>query len=167
MKDWIIRYCNICNDTKDNIRNLSILGMSQREENFYKGFLIWDQPSENICPCCNKGNPIETGLTNEEIGIIAKVSNYDRNFLEAMIKLKKDNIIDYELKMSHFRNQVAQQKQLEKQQQDSGNPHCPTCGSTNLEKISESSKIMDSIIWGIGGKQRYKTYHCNNCGYEW
>lgn len=46
-------------------------------------------------------------------------------------------------------------------------PHCPTCGSSNLSKVSTLSKIMDSAVWGFGGRQRYKTYHCNNCGYEW
>lgn len=46
-------------------------------------------------------------------------------------------------------------------------PKCPTCQSTNLKKISVTSKVMNTAIFGLFGAKRYKTFHCNNCGYEW
>lgn len=46
-------------------------------------------------------------------------------------------------------------------------PKCPTCQSTNLKKITVDSKAMNTILFGLFGTKRYKTFHCNNCGYEW
>ena len=46
-------------------------------------------------------------------------------------------------------------------------PKCPTCTSTNVKKISGTSKVVNTAIFGIFGTKRYKTFHCNNCGYEW
>lgn len=82
----------------------------------------------------------------------------------AMVELKKNDIIEYNLKMSQFRTQVNQQKQ----QQESNVPKCPTCGSTNLKKISGLSKAGSVALWGVFAAGRTsKTWHCNKCGYEW
>lgn len=80
-----------------------------------------------------------------------------------MIKLYDTGVIKYNLKMSQFRNQVNQQKQ----QQESSVPRCPTCGSTNLKKISGLSKAGSVAMWGLLSQKVKKTYHCNMCGYEW
>lgn len=80
-----------------------------------------------------------------------------------MVELKKNDIIEYNLKMSQFRTQVNQQKQ----QQESSKPHCPTCNSTNIKLISTTSKAVNTAMFGLLGTKRHKTYHCNNCKYEW
>ncbi|MBD5496762.1 MAG: hypothetical protein HDR11_03210 [Lachnospiraceae bacterium] len=54
-------------------------------------------------------------------------------------------------------NRIAQQNK----------PKCPTCQSTNLKKISTTSKVVNTAVFGIFGTKRHKTFHCNNCGYEW
>lgn len=46
-------------------------------------------------------------------------------------------------------------------------PKCPTCQSTNLRKISTTSKAINTVAFGLLGTKRNKTFHCNNCGYEW
>lgn len=46
-------------------------------------------------------------------------------------------------------------------------PKCPTCSSTNLQKISVTSKVVNTAMFGVLGTKRHKTFHCNNCGYEW
>ena len=46
-------------------------------------------------------------------------------------------------------------------------PKCPTCNSTNLKKISTTSKVVNTAVFGIFGTKRFKQFHCNNCGYEW
>ena len=104
----------------------------------------------------------DTGIKFEDVNIIRKISS-DNEFLDAMIELKKTDIIEYNLKMSQFRNQVEQQKQ----QKSSNKPHCPTCGSTNIKLISTTSKVANTAMFGIFGTKRHKTYHCNNCKYEW
>jgi hypothetical protein len=46
-------------------------------------------------------------------------------------------------------------------------PKCPTCGSPDLEKIGTASKVLDAAFWGFASGKVKKTFHCNNCGYEW
>lgn len=46
-------------------------------------------------------------------------------------------------------------------------PKCPTCGSPDLEKIGTVSKVLDVAFWGFASGKVKKTFHCNNCGYEW
>lgn len=44
---------------------------------------------------------------------------------------------------------------------------CPTCKSTNVEKISTASKVGSALIWGVFASNRNKTYECNACKYKW
>lgn len=108
------------------------------------------------------GELIDTGIFHDELMIIRKISS-DNAFLDAMVELKKNDIIEYNLKMSQFRNQVNQQKQ----QQESNVPKCPTCQSTNIKKISTTSKVTSVAMFGLLSQKVKKTYHCNKCGYEW
>lgn len=44
---------------------------------------------------------------------------------------------------------------------------CPTCGSTNTEKISALSKGVSVGLFGIFSQKVKHQFHCNSCGYEW
>lgn len=46
-------------------------------------------------------------------------------------------------------------------------PKCPTCGSTNLEKISDLKKGVHAVAFGIFSKTAFSQYKCRNCGYKW
>lgn len=46
-------------------------------------------------------------------------------------------------------------------------PRCPTCGSPDLSEIGTASKVLDVAFWGFASGKVKKTFHCNNCGYEW
>lgn len=46
-------------------------------------------------------------------------------------------------------------------------PKCPTCGSTNIKKITATQKASNAVLFGLFGNKRKKQFHCNNCGYEW
>ena len=46
-------------------------------------------------------------------------------------------------------------------------PKCPTCGSTNVEKISTAQKAFGFALVGLFSSNLGKTMHCKNCGYEW
>jgi predicted RNA-binding Zn-ribbon protein involved in translation (DUF1610 family) len=51
---------------------------------------------------------------------------------------------------------------------ESNIPKCPTCGSTNIEKISTSSKVGKAVLFGILAVGAIsKTFKCNNCGHRW
>lgn len=46
-------------------------------------------------------------------------------------------------------------------------PKCPTCGSTNVEKISTAQKAFGFALVGLFSSNLGKTMHCKNCGYKW
>ena len=46
-------------------------------------------------------------------------------------------------------------------------PKCPTCGSTDLSKVSSISKVGSVLMFGLLSQKIKKTWHCNNCKYEW
>ena len=110
---------------------------------------------------CN-GNFIETSLSYDDLITISRISN-DNDFFQAMIDLKEKDIIEYNLKMSQFRSQVAQQKSSSVR--NDNRPKCPICNSTNLSKISTAKKATKVGLFGIfGAGDIGKTWKCNNCG---
>lgn len=40
---------------------------------------------------------------------------------------------------------------------------CPYCHSNDTKKITNTSKVVNTAIFGIFGTKRYKQWHCNNC----
>ena len=46
-------------------------------------------------------------------------------------------------------------------------PKCPTCGSTNIRKISGVERGASISAFGIFSKKINKTFKCCNCGYTW
>lgn len=54
-----------------------------------------------------------------------------------------------------------------RQQEEDSRPRCPTCRSTNIKKVSATSKVGSVVMWGIFSQKVKKQFHCNNCGYEW
>lgn len=61
--------------------------------------------------------------------------------------------------MSQFKTQLSQQKQ-----EDSSKPQCIYCKSTNIKKISTTSKVGSVALFGIFGMGKTtKQFHCNNC----
>lgn len=116
----------------------------------------------NVCPVCKSSEWEDTDLV-----ILREISN-DKDFLEAMIELKNNNIIEYQLKLSQFKNQLQQQENNEQAaQQNDNTPHCPTCGSTNVEKISVGKKVVGGALFGLFSSNVRKTMCCKNCGYKW
>lgn len=99
------------------------------------------QLSNDVCPLCNNKEHIEN-KGRDTCAICGYVFNAE--------EYKKENP-DW-----NYGSNVS-----------SNFPHCPTCGSTNLKKISTTSKAVNTVAFGIFGTKRHKTFHCNNCGYEW
>ena len=44
---------------------------------------------------------------------------------------------------------------------------CPTCGSTNVEKISAIKKVIGGAMFGLFSSDVRNMMHCNSCGYKW
>lgn len=46
-------------------------------------------------------------------------------------------------------------------------PKCPTCGSTQIKKISATSKVFGAAMFGLFSKTAKSQFCCKNCGYKW
>lgn len=126
-----------------------------------------------IFGCCKKTDIIHTGnncngklkelnITWEELSIIEDISS-DNSFLQAMIDLKEKDIIEYNLKMSQFRSQVAQQEQQKEAKFKAAHQvRCPKCGSTNVA----TGQRGYSMFWGFLGSGS-TVNRCGKCGHKW
>lgn len=117
-----------------------------------------------LCKRCGSHNIIEfpDDMTMGDIITLEDISK-DALFLQTMLELRENDPIEFQLKMSQFKANLAQQRV---------EPHdnisrCPTCNSTNIKKISVSTKVTNIALFGLFGNKRKKIFHCNNCGYEW
>lgn len=46
-------------------------------------------------------------------------------------------------------------------------PKCPTCGSTNVQKISGAKRWLTTGLFGLASGDLGKSMQCKNCGYKW
>lgn len=115
--------------------------------------------SQIKCSHCNSENTemINSSITMGEYFKICNISK-NGNFIKTMIELYDTDPIEYQLKMQQFNNQ---------NQNMSNTPKCPTCGSTNIQRISASAKLSGAMIFGIFSKTARSQFKCNNCGYKW
>ena len=124
----------------------------------YYGGGIYLIPDDNKCFYCENLLTTELNIEADEFDILYKISS-DDSFLQAMIKLKESDPIEYQLKLSQFKSS--------QQVKEDNRPKCPTCGSMNLSKFSTASKAGSVALWGLFSQKVKKTWHCSNCGYEW
>lgn len=134
-----------------------------REKNintlFKSGYYNWLKDDCYICPMNDcQGKLIDICINSDEFNLLTTISK-DISFIEAMISLKESEPIEYQLKMSQFKSQLGQQE-------SSNVPKCPTCGSTNVSKITITKKAMKIGLFGIFGviDDAGKTYKCDSCG---
>ena len=121
------------------------------------GQIIHKESTE--CQYCNSKNVSElnSNATMGDFIILRKISK-DANFIKSMMELHDTDIIEYTAKMSQFKQQVGENNNI---------PKCPTCGSTKLSKVSVTSKAGSVFMFGLLSQKVKKTWHCDNCGYEW
>lgn len=46
-------------------------------------------------------------------------------------------------------------------------PHCPTCGSTNVKKLDGIDRAVSVGLFGLASNKINKSFKCKNCGYTW
>lgn len=128
---------------------------------YRNGYVYFYEDTAIECPY---GHPIiMTSMPDDDFIILSKISD-STDFYDAMIKLHDDDIIEYELKMSQFRSQVeAQEAEAERKKIEDSKPRCPYCNSTNLTKVSGTSRFASTLMFGIGSKKIGKQWKCNNC----
>lgn len=46
-------------------------------------------------------------------------------------------------------------------------PRCPTCGSTDIRKLSAATRGVSLGLFGLASKTARSQFVCDNCGYKW
>lgn len=70
-------------------------------------------------------------------------------------------------KIEALKNDELLKKIIEKPIQQTYTPHCPTCGSPDIQKISITERAVSVIGFGLLSKKINKTFKCKNCGHTW
>lgn len=140
--DYPIRYCPKCGE-------IALTSMRPNEKCLYCGTILQD--TEYICY-----DVIDHGNLKPEI---------------------RKAIFEKYIKNSPLYSEEAVKDREEKESRESMNlpssykpkniPKCPTCGSTNVEKISTTSKTIGFVAVGVFSSNFGKTMHCKQCGYKW
>lgn len=128
------------------------------------GYIYEGETPPNPCPVCKFSNT----LVDEDMDVLRQL-NCSQQLIDVMQKLRESDIIEYELKMSQFHTQYEQQQSIKKtqSQQFDNRPKCPTCGSTNIRKISASAKMAGAIGFGLFSKTARSQFECLDCKYKW
>ena len=119
-----------------------------------------------VCKRCGSNNVVKLPgdmTTGEEITLM-NISK-DKCFIQAMLDLRENAPIEYQLKMSQFKANLTQQNAV--QQHVSCKPHCPTCGSFNIKPISSIERAVSVAGLGLFSKKINKTFKCLDCKYTW
>lgn len=136
-------------------------------------YFFTDLEETNCCPHCNSQLEI-SDITYENYKSMPKVKkckNCKRKYPKIFIKCPKCN--QQLIKLSTENKQLDKQvneikKEIQKYQEKQSNiPKCPTCGSTNVEKISTTKKAIGFVAVGVFSSNFGKTMHCKQCGYKW
>ena len=132
---------------------------NNREETFKHGA---NDPSIDPGYCKIDKNKLEViSLTYDEY-LELWVATHSNDLILAMNDLKEKDLIEFQLKLSEFRRQNVERREAAK-----AIPKCPTCGSTNIQRISASSKVGSVFLFGLMSQKVKHQWRCNNCKYEW
>lgn len=65
--------------------------------------------------------------------------------------------------------QIASERRIKQEQrkQTANIPRCPTCRSTNIQKLSVTSRAIDGFVYGRHSVEGRAQFWCKNCNYRW
>ncbi len=160
--DWKSWYCPICGMISGQKRgkyvcwkckNYTIATESKHYQSYYEEIAKEKYGDED------KWDIVLTELE------ISKNPQYNPNTTE------HNAIEEYEEERRRVRQEVLadeQRREEERRRQAEANiPRCPTCGSTDLEKISDLKKATHWLAFGLLSKTARSQFRCKKCGYKW
>lgn len=121
-------------------------------------------------------NYIDHNEISKGILFITKITNCDENTAKLIWvnlcqyyenleeNFKKDHPEDYK-DIKEIGKQIGELSKLIQPTQNL--PTCPTCGSTNIQKISGLNRAAHGYMFGLFSKTAKSQFCCKNCGYKW
>lgn len=105
---------------------------------------------ERLCYMCPKCNQMHFFDNAEEFSTICPKCNV--------------KMVCVEKKFISKEQEKKRKAELDKKfSQPSTLVYCPYCNSVNTSKITTTSKVVNTAIFGIFGTKRHNQWHCNNC----
>ena len=152
----MLMYCKKCGRIINNFEKCDVCkSITYRvPEKFWLNgidFLISNDSKKILIEECIKSSPeFDEQLFNSRDKILAKENaKYDQS-----------------MKIGYAIRQGANPEMAFKNNGDNL-PKCPTCGSTNIKKISAASKIAGATVFGLFSRTAKSQFKCENCGYKW
>lgn len=140
---------------------------AKEHKGFMDGFWYCFQNDDEIIKCDEHNIPfIVYSISKTESDILRSVSK-DPEFFKQMNELKQNDIIEYNIKMTKFRSYYEAERQAMQERVEKNTPKCPTCGSTNINKISGLDRAASVSLLGIFSKKINKSYQCKDCKFTW
>lgn len=125
--------------------------------------------SENFSICCELEELIDNDNIEEAINYIQKHFSCDKETAnQGFIEFKKqiyDEFKKIENENPLTPEQIAYNNSVARELLNK--PKCPTCGSTNVKKISGTAKVAGAAMFGLFSKTARSQFKCDNCGYKW
>ena len=103
-----------------------------------------------ICPQCSQ--QIDDSVRACPHCGFDKISSY----LLQLERQKQAKYIDY----TSFHNDIPIQPTI------NNTPKCPTCGSTNIQKISGTKRWLSTGLFGLASSDIGKSMVCRSCGFK-
>ena len=138
------------------------------------------------CPECNKEisdkseKCIHCGFPLRNTPFLQENINgkyYDINFLtnKGISQAKKiimlRELTNYSIDIMEAKKLVLKYHPIEQQNntkiEEKSVPKCPTCGSTNIQKISGTKRWLSTGLFGLASSDIGKNMCCKNCGHKW
>lgn len=103
---------------------------------------------------------IDTGMTDNEYSIFNSMDFHrDVTMLEALIELKKTDIIEYRIKIEQFETLKKQKTQIKEQEKNI--VKCPKCSCTNIQVVPRKWSFWTGFLTNKTDRV------CVKCGYKW
>lgn len=129
---------------------------------------------QDYCTYCkSKLSPIKAQHDSDyyhEEALARFGKSYRRFDVDKLIleEARKNPLFDeekYELARKNESDRVL--KKTTNEQLKANLPKCPTCGSTNIQKISDLRRGVHAVAWGLLSNTVRSQFECKNCGYKW
>lgn len=119
-----------------------------------------------FCPNCNEYRKYNPNQSNK---FICKICGN-----KMLYKGMEDKDERKQLKKIYIQNELEKEKEkiTKKEviypsfQPEENIPKCPTCGSTNIKRISGTKRWLTTGLFGLASSDIGKTMVCKNCGYK-
>lgn len=116
--------------------------------------------ANRVCKFCNE----QMIPTEIEIGESMKMTDkQEKELIEHYIQTLIKDTYDPEARAYREKNQKSAFADYVPNNQ----LKCPTCGSTNIQKITGLERGISVATLGLFSKKINKSFKCNHCGYTW